>query len=84
MTHLGVVATLEVESSHTVQPSLPQFGRGAIALGQAVVEIQQLLGVILVGLGSRVRGGRGEEERTMKTKLVMVNKLPCGRKTHRS
>ena len=57
MSHLGVVPTLEVEGGHTVQPGLPQLGGGTVALGQAVVEIQQLLGVILVGLGSRVREG---------------------------
>ena len=36
---LRIVAGLEVEGSHGVQPSLPQFRRVAVALGQTVVEI---------------------------------------------
>ena len=45
-----------MEGGHTVQPRLPQFGRGAVAPCQTVMEVQQLLGVILVSLGSGVRG----------------------------
>ena len=52
-----------MEGGHTVQPRLSQFGRGAVALCQTVMEVQQLLGVILVSLGSGVRGqGSGERE----------------------
>ena len=47
---LRIVAGLEVEGSHGVEPSLPQFRRVAVALGQTVVEIHQLLWVVLVGL----------------------------------
>ena len=51
-TYLRVVAhaVLEVQCSHTVQPGLPQLWRVAVGLGQAVVEIHQLLWVIVVGL----------------------------------
>ena len=49
-TYLRVVAVLEVQCSHTVQPGLPQLWRVAVGLGQAVVEIHQLLCVIVVGL----------------------------------
>ena len=64
-TYLRVVAVLEVQCSHTVQPGLPQLWRVAVGLGQAVVEIHQLLWVILVGLcgdGGRT-GGRVMELR---------------------
>ena len=63
--YLRVVAVLEVQCSHTVQPGLPQLWRVAVGLGQAVVEIHQLLWVILVGLcgdGGRT-GGRVMELR---------------------
>ena len=64
--HLRVVAVLEVERGHAVQPRLSQFRRVAVALGQAVVQVHQLLRVILVclqGEGGEERGETRERER---------------------
>ena len=58
---LRVVAVLEVKSSHTVQPRLPQLWGVAVGLGQAVVEVHHLLWVILVNL----LWGGGESVRVM-------------------
>lgn len=47
---LRVVAVLEVERGHAVQPGLSQLGRGAVRIGQRVMKINQLLMIYLVNL----------------------------------
>lgn len=50
---LRVVAVLEMEGRHTVQPGLPQLWGVAVRLSQGVVQVHQLLVVILVDLEAR-------------------------------
>lgn len=58
---LRVVSILEVQGSHAVQPSLSQLRRVAVGLGQAVVQVYQLLMVALVDLeGAGEREGASE------------------------
>jgi len=52
---LRVVAVLQVERSHAVQPGLPQLRRVAVGLCQAVMEVYHFLWIILVNLWGRRR-----------------------------
>ena len=63
---LRIVAVLEVQGGHAVQPCLPQLREVGIGLGQTVMEVYQLLRVVLVhleGREGRREGGEGREGR---------------------
>lgn len=48
--YLGEISIFEVCSGHAVQPGSPQFRGAGVRAGQAVLEVQQHLGVLLVFL----------------------------------
>lgn len=46
--YLGQVPVFDMDPGHAVQPRLPELGGAGVGLGQAVLEVHQHLGVILM------------------------------------